>query len=134
MAEETRNAKAVRQLYDGWVDGEFGVVEFYDENLEFVIEGAIAPEVVRVRGLQEMGRAWREWLGPWEGFKTGAIERLIEDESTVIVLHHVRARGKQSEFELDAFLAGVFTFEDGKIVRLVLTDPDAALQELGSER
>lgn len=131
MAQETRNAQVVRQLYDGWVEGEFGVVEFYDENIELVIGGALAPEVVRVRGLQEIGRAWREWLGPWEGFKTGAIERLIEDERTVIVFHRVRALGKQSQFELDAFLAGVFTFEDGKIVRLVLTDPDGALQELG---
>jgi ketosteroid isomerase-like protein len=71
-----------------------------------------------------MREAWRQFLGTWHDWRTGDIERLIDHEDRVTAYHQVFGRVKRDQPEMSRPGAAVFTFRDGKIVSLVLTDPD----------
>jgi ketosteroid isomerase-like protein len=79
-----------------------------------------------------MGRAWGEWLGAWDDFKTDA-EEFFDLGSEVLVLSEFRGRGKASGMPIEAMLgAALFSLHDGKVVRLgSYTDRAAALKAAG---
>jgi hypothetical protein len=71
-----------------------------------------------------MREAWREFLSTWHDFRTGDIERLIDEGDRVTAHHQIFGRAKHGQPEMSRPGAAVFTFRDGKIVGLLLTDPD----------
>ncbi len=124
------NADTVRRLYDGWARGDFAVdMDAFDPGVEF--EMAWIPDRVTSRGLDGMAAAWRDYLGAWQEFTTGSIEELVEAGDTIAVLNRIRGRGKHSNVPVENLAAAVFTFRDGKIVRLVLTTPQEAMAAVG---
>jgi ketosteroid isomerase-like protein len=83
------------------------------------------------RGVDGLGRAWLDWLEPWESYRT-EIEDTLDFGNRVLVLprDHGRRHGSQSEVTMQA--AAVWTVADGKIVRAVFySDRAAALEVVG---
>ena len=79
-----------------------------------------------------MREAWREGLSEWEQYRTGPIEHLIESGDHVAAFNRMHGRGKKSGIDTGSRLrAAVFTFREGKIVRLLLTDIQGALEAVG---
>ena len=79
-----------------------------------------------------MPSAWREQINAWDDYRTGEIEHLLESGDSVVAFNTLHGRGKHSRIEADSRLAAaVFTFRDGKIVRLLLTDLNGALEAVG---
>jgi ketosteroid isomerase-like protein len=120
MSQE--NVEVVREIYRAWERGDFSSNEWADPDIEFV-SGAGPDEAVH-RGIEAMGRAWREWLSAWEEFKVEPRE-FIDAGDDVLVLTEFRGRGKAS----GAMPGGsLFTFRDGSVVRLAsFTDPANAV-------
>jgi len=121
MSQE--NVEIVRELYAGWVRGDFSVGrERFDPDIEYAL--LWVPERVTVRGVEAMRDTWRQFLGNWHDWRTGDIERLIDAGDRVTVFHQIFARAKRDQPEMSRPGAAVFTFRDGKIVGVLLTDPD----------
>ena len=125
------NEEIVRRLYDQWAQGDFSAREPFGEDLEFEIEGSIVPDPVRARGVDGMAKAWRENLEAWTDWHAGSIEELRETGDRVVVVNRIWGRGKHSGAEVSERRAAVFTFRDTKIVGLLLTDRDRALEAAG---
>jgi ketosteroid isomerase-like protein len=127
------NVEVIRKLYAGWSRGDFRVgLEFFAPDLRFVIDGSITPTPGEWSGVEGMRDAWREGLTAWEDYRTGPIEHLIESEDQVAAFNHMHGRGKQSQIPTDSRLwAAVFTFREGKIAQLLLTDLQGALEAVG---
>ncbi|MDQ4040572.1 MAG: nuclear transport factor 2 family protein [Actinomycetota bacterium] len=124
------NAETVRRLYDGWARGDFAVdMDAFDPAVEF--EMTWGPDRIASRGLDGMAAAWRGYLRVWQDFTTGSIEELVEEGDTIAVLNRIRGRGKHSNVPVEHLNAAVFTFRDGRIVRLVLTTPEEAMAAVG---
>jgi ketosteroid isomerase-like protein len=122
MSQE--NVEIVRELYAGWVRGDFSVGrEHFDPDIEYAL--LWVPERVTVRGIEAMRDTWREFLGSWHDWRTGDIERLVDAEDRITVYHQIFGRLKPGQAEVARPGAAVFTFRDGKIISLLLTDPDA---------
>ena len=121
MSQE--NVEIVRELYAGWVRGDFSVGrEHFDPDVEFA--NLWPPDRVSVRGAEAMREAWREFLTTWHDWRTGDIERLIDEGDRVTACHQIFGRVKHGQPEMSRPGVAVFTFRDGKIVGLLLTDPD----------
>ena len=132
MSEE--NIKIVRQLYEYWTRGDFrSGLEVFDPEIEFEVDASVTPSGrVNVRGLAEMGKAWRETLSGWGDFRVGEIIRLVETADGVIALNRLQGRGRLSGIVVDQpDRAAIFTFRDGRIVRLRLTTATEAVEAAG---
>lgn len=124
------NAELVRRIYDEWRRGDFSHREGFSEDLDFEMSGWVMfqSEPIRARGVDGMADIWREVLSGWDDFHTSPIEELIEVGDRIVVFSRVGGRGRQSGVEVDSQRGAVFTFQDGKIVRLFLADRDEALE------
>ena len=130
MSQE--NVEIVRRIYAGWSRGDFTAgADVFDEDIEFV--HSFGPDEARGRGVDEMTRAFGEYLSNWVGWRTGEIEALIESGDHVIAVHRLWARGKTSRVEVEIPEAAcAFTFRDGKIVGMFPGDSrEKALAAVG---
>jgi ketosteroid isomerase-like protein len=124
-----KNVELVRRAYDGWARGDFSGGEVFHPEVEF--DMADWPEQSTSRGLAAMRRTWQATLGSWDDFRAEA-DDFIDADEYVVVLTHVRARGKGSGAEVSADTATVWTFDAGKVVRLALYwDSAKALEAVG---
>ena len=127
MSQE--NVEIVRRLYDEWARGDFSTREPFGDELDFEIRGF--PDSVRARGIDGMAKVWREQLQAWDEWRTSHIEELIEAGEHIVVFNRIWGRGRHSGAEVEAAEAALFTFRDGKIVRLLLTNREEALKAAG---
>lgn len=120
----SENVEIVRRIYEAWSRGDFSSADFFDEEIEF--DMVDWPHPAKSRGVAAMAETWRTSLGAWEDFRSIPTE-FVDCGRNVLVLNHIRARGRESGAEVSADTASVFTFEAGKVVRLALQwDVDAA--------
>jgi ketosteroid isomerase-like protein len=128
----SENADAVRQLYeDGWTKGDFSArSDLWDPDIECVV--GMGSEFLDFTGstvgVEAMAEMWRKQLQAWEDYNTGEIEELIDAGNTITVISSHWGRGKQSGVEVRNQRAATFTFRDGKVVRLVLTSRERAIE------
>ena len=114
----------VRRIYEGWARGDYSNVEFFHDDIEF--DMVDWPHPAKSRGVAAMAETWMTSLGAWENFRSIPTE-FVDYGRNVLVLNHIEGRGKESGAEVSADTATVFTFEDGKVVRMALQwDVDAA--------
>jgi ketosteroid isomerase-like protein len=120
----SENVEIVRRIYEGWSRGDYSNAEFFDEDIEF--DMVDWPHPAKSRGVAAMAETWRTTLGAWVGFRSIPTE-FVEYGRNVLVLNRIEGRGRESGAEVSADTASVFTFENGKVVRLALQwDVDAA--------
>jgi len=131
----TSNLDLVRSIYADWNRGDWRNVAWADPQIEFVSEDWPAP--VRVTGRGPMGRAWRDFVGEWDDFRTGAEEYHELDDERVVVFHRFSARGKSSGIKLETIgsrAASLFHVTNGSVTKLVLyADLERARADLGLE-
>ena len=120
----SENVEIVRRIYEGWSRGDYSNAEFFDEDIEF--DMVDWPHPAKSRGVAAMAETWRTTLGAWTDFRSIPTE-FVEYGHNVLVLNRIQGRGRESGAEVSADTASVFTFENGKVVRLALQwDVDAA--------
>jgi ketosteroid isomerase-like protein len=129
----TENVSLVRSIYAAWELGDFGPVDWADEDIEFVI--ADGPEPRTFTGRAAMTSGWREFLKAWSGYGVRPEEYRELPDGRVLVLLHAVGRGKASGIELGVTSekgANVHEVADGKVTRLAIYfDCNRAFADLG---
>jgi ketosteroid isomerase-like protein len=111
-----QNIALLRELYGAWGRGDFATGYAFDPEVEFVRIGAADLDGAW-RGIDGMWSAVVEWLRSWQLIRLEA-EEFVECGDRVLVLTRQSGRGKHSGVLLDRELGDLFTFRNGKIVRL----------------
>jgi uncharacterized protein len=124
------NVNAVRAVYEQWARGNFRAgVELYDPEATLVQRPEF-PEAGTYTGTAEIADYMRTFLEAWDRV-TIAAEELIEAGDRVIASVHQQGVGKGSGAEVDFRYFHVWTFRQGKVIRLeVVRNRDEALSEV----
>jgi ketosteroid isomerase-like protein len=69
------------------------------------------------RGPQGLIEGWRDWLAAWDGYWLEA-EDFIDGGDQVVVKVRVHARTRRGGVEMEHAPAAVWTFADGRVVRI----------------
>jgi ketosteroid isomerase-like protein len=128
---ESQNVAAVRRYMDAFNRLELdAVIADLDPDAE-LHEWPEAPGARSYRGAEGVGAAIDAWLETWEWMRV-EIEDIVDAGDHVFITLHQRAKGKQSEAEVETRSFNVYTFREGKVicVRLFL-DRESALEAAG---
>ncbi len=127
------NVDLVRTLYAAWERGDWSSAEWAHPEIEFV--GVDGPDPISVKGIDQLGGAWADFLGAWEDYRVEAEEYRELDDERVLVLIRIAGRGRTSGLELGQMrteAANLFELRDGKVTRLVIYwDRERALADAG---
>ena len=121
----------VRAAYDAWNAGDLdAALELSHPAIEVVQDPQI-PGAVCVTGREAFGRWLASFYETWESFEVTPTEiRQVGDR--VVVLAHVRARGKTTSVPVETDTAHVLTLREGLAIRWEsYADPGEALSALG---
>jgi ketosteroid isomerase-like protein len=115
------NAKEIEQALD-----------LVDDDLEMDWTNTICPLKGVYRGREGVVELWKSFLDAWESVRWDPEEVIEVDESRLIVVNHVRMRGRGSGVEVDAKAAQLWTFRAGRAKRIKLYQSKAeALEAAG---
>jgi ketosteroid isomerase-like protein len=128
------NVELLRRFYESFNQHDLdSVLELCADDVEVYKD----PEVVEMvaaltpRGQERVAQYLRGWLDSWSEYQ-GRPEEFLQSGDEVAALTRVRARGKNSQFEIEGEMADVFTVREGRIARFRLYIPrDTALDALG---
>jgi ketosteroid isomerase-like protein len=127
----TDNVELLRPIYDEWARGNWQPrFDVYAPDMEWgwsdEFPGAgVAPDDT------DKSERLRQWLSGWQDWRCEA-ERFVAEGDTVVALTRYRGRGKTSGAAVDTEGAHVWTFRDGKVIRLVVySSRDTALRDAG---
>jgi ketosteroid isomerase-like protein len=128
---ESKNVTLVRKFVDAFNRGDIeAMVAGLDPAVE-LHEWPTAPGARTFRGPEGAREALDDWFEVWEWMKI-EIEDLVDLDDRMLVTLHQRAKGKNSAVEVEITSFNVYTFRDGRIVRLELfTEREPALQAAG---
>jgi uncharacterized protein len=111
-----------RRFYESFNQGDLdAVLELCTKDVEIYKD----PEVVEMvaaltpRGRELVAQYLRGWLDSWDAYNARP-EQFLQSGDEVAVLVRLRARGRGSQFDIEAEMADVFTVRDGEIARLRL--------------
>jgi ketosteroid isomerase-like protein len=128
---ESENIAAVRRFADAFNRRDFdGVLAGVDPEVE-LYEWPDAPGARSYRGPDEVLLAIENWFDAWEWMDV-VVEDTVEAGDRVLVTLHQRAKGKGSAIEVEIRTWNVYTFRDGKLLRMQLfTGREPALEAFG---
>jgi uncharacterized protein len=116
------NAALLRRFYESFNQGDLdAVLELCTEDVEVYRD----PEVVEMvaafapRGQEHVAQYLRGWLDSWDEYNARP-EEFLQSGEEVAALTQLRARGKNSQFEIEEDMADVFTVRAGRIARFRL--------------
>ncbi|MCD6022794.1 MAG: hypothetical protein K0R20_2504 [Actinomycetia bacterium] len=130
MSEE--NVGMVRRAYADWAQGNMlGGVDLFDREIVFASFVPDANERIVVTGAEKIAAFMHEFLGQWRDY------RLFGDEfhdagDVVFVAGHQTAFGRHSGVSVEDTMCSVWTFREGRVVRLLFDrDRESALEAAG---
>jgi len=131
MSQE--NVEIVRGIYEAWARREFpGPAGVLDPEIEYVNPaGAVEPGTRY--GLEAFTRAVEQvFVEGWDGWRFET-ERFTPSGDRVAVALRYRARGRESQVEVEGELSALWTLHDGKVVRFEwFHGADEAFEAIGS--
>lgn len=115
------NLEALRNAYRELARGNFrAILPLLDPSVEWLWTpdqmGLMGDEIYR--GVTDVSAAMGVWLRTWDTFAVEA-EDFTEDGETITVRVRLRGRMRGSEAQLESRQLDVYSFRDGKIVRIV---------------
>jgi ketosteroid isomerase-like protein len=129
MSEE--NLEIVRRAWEAWQQGE-PWAEFLDPDFEWDFSTIPSLDLpVRGRGREDHVRLMDRYRRAWIDYEMAPKELIDAGDNVVVVLHETTgARGTEALIERDLFV--VWTFREGKAVRLeIFSTRDEALEAAG---
>jgi ketosteroid isomerase-like protein len=129
MSEE--NVEIVRRIYAEFVDHPAAVLELYAPDFEMDASDT-APDIDVVRGIDEAEALLRAYFNNFQDLRLEIDEVLHDDDRLVVVAMHDIGRIRGSDAEVRNQRFHVWSFRDGKVVRLSAhLDRDQALRAAG---
>jgi ketosteroid isomerase-like protein len=133
MAQE--NVEVVRKVFDAAARSDTAAIfDLYDPYIVWdasrTERGAITGKVIQ--GRESLLKWLREWYEPW-GTVDDILEELIDaGQQRVVSIMMQRGRGRASGVEVENRLGGVWTIQDGKVIRVVwFPSGEDALEAVG---
>jgi ketosteroid isomerase-like protein len=128
---ESGNVALVRRFVEAFNHGDLeAMLAGVDPEVE-LHEWPTAPGAQSFAGPEGARQALEGWFEIWEWMRI-QIEDLVDLGDKVLVTLHQQAKGKESAVEVEIRSFNVYTFRDGKIVRLQLfTEREPALEAAG---
>jgi ketosteroid isomerase-like protein len=126
MSQE--NVELVRRAIDFFNRGEIDrALEDTDDDFEMDWSNSIGPLKGVYRGRRQVLELWASFWEAWQEVRWDPEEIIDVDETRVILVNHVRMRGKGSGVEVDATGVQLWTIGDGKgqSVKLYQSKEDA---------
>jgi ketosteroid isomerase-like protein len=128
------NVELLRRFYESFNQNDLdAVLELCSEDVEVYKD----PEVVEMvaaftpRGRERVAQYLRGWLDSWSDYHARP-EEFVQAGEEIAALTRNRARGKNSQFEIEGEMADVFTVREGRIASLRLyIQRDTAMEALG---
>jgi ketosteroid isomerase-like protein len=129
MADQ--NVEALKEVYERWGAGDFWTPEIFHPDVELVWARDMPDFAETFHGVGSVGETMRDFLAAWDDMVWTA-DRFLPFEDGVVVMFTARGRGKGSSVEVEANWAHVWTFREGKAVRIEgFQDQDAARRAAG---
>jgi uncharacterized protein len=133
-AASAGNVELLRRFYESFNQHDLdSVLELCTADVEVYQD----PEVVEMvaafapRGQERVAQYLRGWLDSWSDYHARP-EKFLQSGEEVAALTQARARGKNSQFEIEGEMADVFTVREGRIARFRLyIQRHTALDALG---
>jgi ketosteroid isomerase-like protein len=127
----TDNVELLRPIYDEWSRGNWEPrFVVYAPDMEWGWSDEF-PGAGVARDDEDTSERLRQWLSGWQDWRCEA-ERFVAEGDTVVALTRYRGRGKTSGAAVDTEGAHVWTFRDGKVIRLVVySSRERALRDAG---
>jgi ketosteroid isomerase-like protein len=131
------NVEIVRTLAEGFQHRQHErAFEFYDREIEWdasrVVE--MLPDNAGIyHGHEGVRTYWRNWLSAWSDLRFEIQDVVDAGDEVVLLIHNQRQWGRHSGLETEfPPYAMVFTFRDGKVIRLRhYLDQQVALEAAG---
>jgi ketosteroid isomerase-like protein len=125
------NVQIVRRVYEGVNARMETPRELFDPDYEFD-NTELWPDLVEVLGFQAAQEAMREYWETFDGYHVELEEVIHADEGRVVVVVRDGGRMRGTDAEVWNRFFHVWTFSDGRIVRLsVHTDRSRSLEVAG---
>jgi ketosteroid isomerase-like protein len=113
MSQE--NVEIVRRIIESTNRGDIdAALEEAADDYEMDWSNSIGPLKGVYRGRQEVLNFWRSFRDAWDSLHWDPEEVIDVDESRVIVVNHVRMRGRGSGLDIDAIGVQLWTIIEGK--------------------
>ena len=131
MSEE--NLEILKSIYAEWERGRLGAgLPVYDPDITVETFMPDAREAVTLRGLLQLEGFMRDWLTQWQEYRvTGEDFQEVETDKVLVSGRQI-ATGHRSGVGVESPAFAVWTFRQGKVIRLTLHyDRDDALQAAG---
>jgi ketosteroid isomerase-like protein len=117
-----QKVELLRGFYESFNQGDLdSVLDLCTEDVEIYKD----PEVLEIAsastpcGRDRVAQYLRGWLDSWSDYFARPQE-FVQLGEDVAALTQLRARGKNSQFEIEGEMAGVFTVREGRIARFRL--------------
>jgi ketosteroid isomerase-like protein len=124
------NIEVLQGIYAEWRRGNFETPEVFDPNIEVRWTPSGIDTFGTTKGLESL----REMMGRWfEGLQDVRFEpeRFVDLDDQVLVFTRMLARGRASGIEVSDRYGQLWTFRDGKVIRLEDVDPNDGLATPG---
>ena len=128
---ESENVAVARAVVDAFNHLDVDAVAAQaDPDME-LHEWPTGPDPRTYRGPEGIRQALDTWFESWEWMKIEIVD-LEEVGEQVLVTLHQRAQGRGSKVEVEITSYNVYTFDDGKLIRMQLfTEHQPALEAAG---
>ena len=110
------NTEIVRAVYERWADGDFLTADVFDPEAELVMPPEL-PDTGTYAGVDAIAEYTRGFLEPWTRITIEA-EEIIDAGDRVVVNIVQRGVGSSSGAPTELSYAHVWTFRDGRAVRI----------------
>jgi uncharacterized protein len=115
MSQE--NVEAFRRGYEAFARGDLdAALELMHPKIE-AHDPPEVPDATIYRGREAVRRDWEQTSDMFEDFSID-VEEIFDRGDEVVVFLRFRGRGRESDAEVEAPMAHVWTIRDGKAVRL----------------
>ena len=127
------STETIHALLQAWRQGEADLA-LLDAEVTYDDYGSLPDHAGEVyRGHEGVLKAMESWSEPYEEM-TNELQRIVGSGDRLVSIHRFRARARYSGIEFDQPSAYVWTFRDGKIIRIEgFWDPADALGAAGLE-
>ena len=122
----------VRSIYSKWQRGNFADARFFDPEVVFESVMPDSSERVVAHGREGVEAFMREFLSQWRDYRVSGRDFRQVGTKTVLVEGHQSGTGRRSGVAVESPMFSVWTFRNGKVVRLIMEfDRSKALKAAG---
>jgi ketosteroid isomerase-like protein len=129
MSQE--NVEIVRRSFDAFLRGDFdGAMQAFHSDIAYDLT-RISPDGEVFEGHEGVRTGMRRWLGAWDDYRM-EVDEYVDAGDSVVIFFRESGRGKGSGLRIEQSVAGVWTLQDGKVVRVTpFLDRSEALDAVG---